>query len=97
MTRETKNSTIYSTGFIKVLKCYESVLNAYKARCEKSGIEPNSKGDDIFKSQMMACRNLHSNWAQTCRPHTDYDIGMINGLSLVLCELVVEKLEDMCK
>ena len=90
-------SISYSTGFIKVLKCYESVLNAYKARCIERGVEPNSTGDDIFKSQMEACRNLHSNWVQTCRPCTDYDIGMINGLSLVLCELVVEKLEEMCK
>ena len=97
MTQETKNSTIYSAGFIKVLKCYESVIDAYKARCEKNGIEPNSIGDDIFRSQMAVCRNLHSNWAQTCRPHTDYDIGMINGLSFVLCRLVDEKLEDICK
>ena len=92
-----KNSTIYSTGFMKVLRCYESVIDAYKTRCMKSGVEPNSTGDDIFKSQMEACRNLHSNWAQTCRPCTDYDAGMINGLSFALCRLVVEKLEEMCK
>lgn len=92
-----KNSTIYSTGFTKVLKCYESVIDAYKARCIKSGIESNSAGDDIFKSQLAACRKLHANWVQTCRPCTDYDAGMINGLSFVLCELVVEKLEEICK
>ena len=97
MSQETKNYATYSPGFIKVLKCYESVIDAYKMRCKKRKVEPNSVGDDIFKSQMAACRNLHSNWVQTCSPYTDYDAGMINGLSFVLCRLVDEKLEDICK
>ena len=97
MTQETKNSTIYSAGFIKVLKCYESVINAYKTRCEKNGIEPNSIGDDIFRSQMAVCRNLHTNWMQLHKPRTGYDVNVINGLSFVLCRLVDEKLEDICK
>ena len=97
MTQETKNSTIYSAGFIKVLKCYESTINAYKARCKKRKVEPNSVGDDIFQSQMAACRQLHTNWMQLYRPETDYDVDMINGFSFVLCRLVDERLEEMCK
>ena len=97
MTQEIKNSTIYSAGFIKVLKCYESAINAYKARCKKRKVEPNPVGDDIFQSQMAACRQLHTNWMQLYRPETDYDVDMINGFSFVLCRLVDERLEEMCK
>lgn len=97
MIQEMRNSTIYSTGFAKVLKCYESVIDAYKDRCIKRGVEPNLTGDDIFKSQLEACRNLHANWVQLHRPYTDYDFDVINGLSSVLCRIADEKLEDICK
>ena len=97
MIQEAKNYTIYSPGFIKVLKCYESVIDAYKKRCIERGVEPNSIGDDIFRSQLAVCRNLHSNWMQLHKPRTDYDANVINGLSFVLCRLVDEKLEDICK
>ena len=93
----TNQSISYSTGFAKVLKCYESVIDAYKDRCIKSGVEPNSSGDDIFKSQLEACRNLHANWVQLHRPYTDYDFDVINGLSSVLCRIADEKLKDICK
>ena len=97
MTQEAKNYTTYSPGFIKVLKCYESVIDAYKMRCAERGVEPNSIGDDIFRSQLAACRNLHANWVQLHRPCTSYDLDVINGLSFVLCRLIDERLEDMCK
>ena len=97
MIQEMRNSTIYSEGFIKVLRCYESVIDAYKARCVKRGVEPNPVGDDIFQSQMAACRQLHTNWMQLYRPETDYDADIIDGLSFILCRLVDEKLEDICK
>ena len=97
MIQEMRNSTIYSEGFIKVLRCYESVIDAYKARCVKRGVEPNSVGDDIFKSQLAVCRNLHANWVQLYKPYTAYDADIIDGLSFILCRLVDEKLEDICK
>ena len=97
MIQEIRNSTIYSAGFIKVLRCYESVIDAYKARCVKRGVKPNSVGDDIFKSQLAVCRNLHANWVQLYKPYTAYDADIIDGLSFILCRLVDEKLEDICK